>query len=285
MIIWGSSFAVTRVAVRQTPPVTFAFLRFAIASVIYLPVFLVKRKSLPAGFFRTIPWGRVIMMALTGIVLYFFFFNLSLTALPASAGAMIQGFIPVCIAGFAAVFLNEKLTAKQLAGILLSVTGVLLIGLLADKTGEKSSSVKGTALMIMAVFCWAGYNVLSKKVSQLHPLMITIVTAFAGTAMLLPLAVYENYGSGFPSLSGASWFSVLYLGIFGSALGYFLYSKALESLSAVMVGNFINLDPVIGLLIAILFLPEHINAAQIAGGILVLAGIVLSTIGQRKPVS
>ncbi len=285
MIIWGSSFAVTRLAVQQIPPLTFAFMRFAVAGLVYLPVLLIKQRSLPAGFFRLLPWKILFAMGLTGITAYFLFFNLSLTSLPASAGAMIQGFIPVAIAGFAAIFLKERLSARQLAGIVLSVAGVLCIGLLADQTGEQSSGARGTALMIVAVFCWAGYTILSKKVAQIHPLMITIVTTYIGTALLVPLVIYENYGKGFPAISSHSWLSILYLGLLGSAIGYFLYSKALESLSAVMVGNFINLDPVIGLVIAILFLPERINAAQIGGGLLVLAGIVLSTTGQKKLVT
>jgi len=94
---------------------------------------------------------------------------------------------------------------------------------------------------------------------------------------LAPFAVAENWRSGVPSISWRGWLAVLYLGSIGSALCYFLYNKAMEVMSAAQIGNFLNLDPVVGLIIALVFLGEHINMLQAIGGLLVIAGIFLST--------
>jgi drug/metabolite transporter (DMT)-like permease len=216
-------------------------------------------------------------MGITGVTLFYIFFNLALLYTPASLGAMIQGFIPVCIALLAAIFLKEKLSGLQVAGILLSVAGVAVIGFLADAGKDAATSMKGNIYMLLSVIVWAVYTIISKKVTHIDSLIITSWSSFIGTLFLVPVAVWENRHTGFPAISVNGWLSILYLGAVASAACYFLYNKSLETLTASEVGNFINLDPVIGLIFALLTLPEHINTLQVAGGVLVLLGIYLSS--------
>jgi drug/metabolite transporter (DMT)-like permease len=95
--------------------------------------------------------------------------------------------------------------------------------------------------------------------------------------MLLPVAAVDVYFHGVPEISAATWAGIAYLGVFASALAYFLYNRALESLPAAQVGNFLNLNPVIGAVIAMIFLKDTFTGWQMAGGVLVLAGIWLSS--------
>ncbi|MBS1563802.1 MAG: EamA family transporter [Bacteroidetes bacterium] len=277
MAVWGSSFTVTKLAMQTVPPLTFAFLRFMVASLVLLPLLLLHRRRFPEKHAVRIPWAPVIAMGLTGVTLFYVFFNLALMYTSASLGALLQGFIPVCIAVLAAIFLRERLTARQIVGILLSVAGVVIIGFLADDSGPGQSSLQGNIYMIISVLAWSVYTILSKKLAHIDPLISTSWVSFIGTFFLLPVALWENRHRGIPSISTGGWLAILYLGAIASAVCYFLYNKALETLSASQVGNFINLDPVIGLVIALLVLPEHINRLQIAGGVLVLAGIWLSS--------
>jgi len=278
MVVWGSSFTVTKLGVAHIPPFAFAFLRFVIASLFLLPVFLLHRKKYPEKHAIAIPWLTVLVMALTGVTFFYVFFNVSLLNTSASQGALIEGFLPVCIAVLAAIFLKEKLGRVQVAGILLSVAGVAMIGFLADaEVSHAPHPLKGNFYMMLAMVAWAVYTILSKKVTHIDSLIITSWVSFTGTLFLLPIACWENRHTGFPPVSPGGWVAILYLGAIASALCYFLYNKSLETLPASQVGNFINLDPVIGLIIALLFLSEHINGLQIAGGGLVVVGIYLST--------
>lgn len=129
MLVWGSSFTVSKIVVSTVPPALLALLRFLIASAILTPFLLIRlRKTrLPRPF----PYLWISMMGLTGITVYYICFHASLLYLQASTGAMIEGFMPVCIALFAAIFLKEKLSGRQVAGIVLSVAGVICIGMLA----------------------------------------------------------------------------------------------------------------------------------------------------------
>ncbi|HSC40391.1 MAG TPA: DMT family transporter [Chitinophagaceae bacterium] len=277
MLVWGSSFAVTKLVVNHIPPFAFAFLRFLVASLVLLPVFILHRKKSAAQPPVSIPWLPVWVMGFSGVTVFYIFFNLSLIYTSASSGALIQGFIPVFIALLAALFLKEKLNGRQITGILLSVAGVTLIGFLAEPGPNAPDSLKGNFYMIIAVFAWAVYTIVSKKVTHIHPIVITSWSSFAGTLLLIPAVLVENRHTGFPVISSADWLAIIYLGAIASAACYFLYNKSLETLTAAQVGNFINLDPVIGLVIALAFLHEHINASQAAGGVLVLLGIFLSS--------
>jgi drug/metabolite transporter (DMT)-like permease len=195
----------------------------------------------------------------------------------ASVGALLQGFIPVCIAVLAAIFLKEKLSVKQITGIIVSVTGVILIGFLSHSESDAGNSITGNLLMIIAVIGWGVYTIISKKVADRDPLLITSLSTLVGSVLLLPAAVYENIGTGWPHVSLTGWLNILFLGVMASGICYFLYNKSLQLLTAAQVGNFINLDPLVGFIIALVFLHESVNTLQIIGAVLVVAGIVLST--------
>ncbi len=86
MVVWGSSFTVTKVAVREMPPVYFAFLRFAVAAVIMVVILFVNRRKVSLAA----PWQSVVYMGLSGITFFYIFFNYSLRYTSASTGAILE---------------------------------------------------------------------------------------------------------------------------------------------------------------------------------------------------
>ncbi len=112
--------------------------------------------------------------------------------------------------------------------------------------------------------------------SSFDPLSVITYTTVTGTLFLFPAVLVELHHKSWPMPSLSGWLAIIYLGAIGSALCYYLYSKALEELSASQVGNFLNLDPVTGAGLAVMFLHEKILLWQIAGCILILTGVWLS---------
>lgn len=278
MIVWGSSYPVTKVIINDISPLTLAFCRCSIGAITLLIIFFINKDKPIREYLIGVPWLYIIFMGLTGVTCFYTLFNLSAQMTSASVGSLIQGFIPVCIALFAAVFLKERLSTIQIIGIIASLIGVMLIGFLSsDNNSDTRNSITGNLLMIIAVISWAAYTIMSKKTAHFNPLLITSLSTFVGSACLLPAAIFENRHSGWPVIHLGSWLAILYLGAVSSGICYLLYNKSLRLLTASQVGNFANLDPVVGLIISLVFLNEHINILQIAGAILVLGGIVLST--------
>jgi drug/metabolite transporter (DMT)-like permease len=282
MLIWGSAFTITKLAVREIAPLLFAFLRNACASLILLPLYFARRRKMADAL--PLPKGKIFFMGLTGVTLFYALFNIALVYTTASAGALIQGFIPVAVALGAAMFLKEKITKHQWAGILLCVIGVALVGFVGrDEQGN--DALPGNILMVLSVFAWAAYTLVAKSVNRHDSIIVVSLVTFIGTLLFIPLAIIENPALDFPSLSMNAWLAVAYLGGLSSALSYILYNNALKTLSAAQVGNFLNLDPVIGAMIAFLFLKDGFTSWQVAGAILVLAGIFLSSWNRKESTS
>lgn len=278
MLVWGSSYTVTKSVVHILPPACFAFVRFVIALLCLFPAYLADRKGRSEQQFKPGDYWWLGLMGLTGIACYYVFFNYSLIYTSASSGALIQGFIPVCIALFGVIFLKEKLVALQVTGIALSFTGVVVVGFIAEDHNGEKSSLLGNLMMVVSVVSWTIYTLVSRKLSHLKPLTITFWSGCIGTALLLPFAIYEFSQLHEPVRIGVDgWLILVYLGAISSAFCYLMYNKALEQLPAAMVGNFLNLDILIGVLIAVLFLKEQISTVQVIGGVLILSGLVLSS--------
>ena len=173
MIVWGSSYPVTKIIINDVPPLTLAFLRCSIGAITLLSLFFISRDKPVKTYFNDVPWVPVVCMGLTGVAGFYFFFNLSAQLTSASVGSLIQGFIPVCIALFAGVFLKEKLSAAQITGIIISLIGVALIGFLAPNNNDVPNSTRGNLYMIIAILAWGAYTIISKKVALLNPFLIT----------------------------------------------------------------------------------------------------------------
>lgn len=271
MLIWGSSFTVTKTVVQEVSPYLFATLRHIVACAVLLPFYLRQRKKVP----QPLPYKKLALMGILGITVYYGLFNFAMLYIPASTGALVEGLIPVAIAIPAALLLKEHLGGKSIAGIILCVTGVVLVGFVGSPEG--AHTLRGSILMLLAVCCWSGYTLLSRSLKDTDTILATSVSTFIGSAFLIPISAVELYQHGMPEISGKAWAGIIYLGVFASALAYFLYNRALESLPAAQVGNFLNLNPVIGALIAVIFLKDIFTPWQMAGGVLVLAGIWLSS--------
>jgi drug/metabolite transporter (DMT)-like permease len=274
VIVWGSASSVTKYSVETIPAYCFAFLRNAVASVCLLPFFLYQRKknpSLPLPPFRKMVW-----MGLTGITFFYLFFNIALYFTTAALGALIQGFIPVAIILLAIFFLKERIRNWQIAGVALSVIGVVMLGFTGDFPGARNA-ILGNTLMVCAVICWGVYTILAKSLQNYDSIYLATIGTWIGTAALLPAMIIEGWGKELPVITWQGWIAIIYLGLVSSAICYILYNRVVKILPAVQVGNFMNLDPVVGAIIAVLVLHDKVTIIQIIGGLLVLGGVVLTS--------
>lgn len=279
MLVWGSSYTITKSIVTVMPPVTLAFVRFVIATLCILPIYLSHiRKTESRVAKKDYLWLG--LMGMSGITGYYTFFNFSLLYTSASVGALIQGFMPACIALSGLIFLKERLSKRKIAGIVLAFAGVMLIGFISAHGGGdgQPNSLKGNIFMIVSVGCWTAYTLISRKLQHIPPIKLTFFSGCAGTLLLFPMAIYEYCHYTKPIEPGTfGWLALLYLGGISSALCYLLYNRALKELPAAVVGNFLNLDILTGVIIAVIFLNEQISTVQIVGGILILCGLFLSS--------
>ncbi len=158
---------------------------------------------------------------------------------------------------------------------------MLGVGLVSGATpsgADPSGAVlPGSALMVGAVVAYGAYAVQGRVLrgGEGRPAVVATAASFAaGLLFLIPLAAGEAVLLGAPDLGAQGWLVVAYLGAGASALPIFLWTYALRHVPASAAALYINLVPVVGLGSALLF-GESVGAAQLLGGMLAVAGVLL----------
>lgn len=276
MIVWGSTFVVTKAAAQEISPLVLATLRFLIGSLALIPIALARGGigRLP----RPVPWVPFILMAATGIAGFAVTFTYGLVYGSAAQGALIYAALPAAIAVAAVLFLKERPSKRRVAGIVLSVVGVALLIVAGEADSGSPDPVLGALWMLGAIAAWTAYTVLGKRLAHADHIVSITVISVIGTVMLLPAAGMELAQTPWTNPSLGSWLAVLFLGIVASALAYIAYNYALSELDASLVGVYTNLDPIVGVLIAVLFFGEILHSGQIVGGLIAFAGMWLASL-------
>ncbi len=269
--LWGPSFVATKVALREVPPLTIAFLRFLVASCVLYPLWRLSDERAVA---KTIKRHHLLLGGLIGVTFYFILENLGLQLTTASDAALLMAAIPVICLLIEAVWFGQSIPWRRGLGIIVSVLGVFLVIGQAPAIGGLAQVV-GDVLVVAAALCWAAYSLVGRTLNQYPKLTVVAHQTMYGMLMLFPCVVLEM-GQWQP-LSLAASLSILYLGVMCSAMTYLLYNYALKGLAASQVSTYLNLVPVIGVMTAAFALGEHIRLLQILGGLVILGGVVVST--------
>jgi drug/metabolite transporter (DMT)-like permease len=221
---------------------------------------------------------------LFGITLYFWLENTGLTLIPASEASIITGAIPALsmLAEEGVDRLQGRATGeaprsrgnrvRRWLGVFISVAGVFLV---AKVSLERSGSLRGYLLMAGACVCWVAYNFFIRALSRNRTrLYILFWQSLFGLLGFLPFAIldYPRWGRPSPLVLG----HLLFLGLFCSALAYWLYARAISVLGIGLTSLFINFIPVITVITGMLLLQERLSPLQWAGAALVLAGVYLA---------
>lgn len=278
VLVWSSTFVLTKVLLEEADPFAVTAGRFLIGFVVLAPF------AYRQGFrMRLAVEPAFVLFGLTGVVLYFGLQNLGLVFTSAGNAALIQAGVPAAAAVLAFLFLRERISLRRLAGIALSVGGVILVSG-TDPSGGGLRTLLGNALIVGSVVSYGAYTVQGKALRSVweYPAAVTTAASFAaGLMLLLPLAAGEAWLVGTPDLSLRGWAVLLYLGVVASALTLFLWNYALRSIEASAAALYVNLIPVVGLIFA-LALGETASLLQISGGIIAVSGVLLSEAVVRK---
>jgi drug/metabolite transporter (DMT)-like permease len=275
MLVWGTSFVVTKAVLVEVPPFLLALLRFILAAGIL--VALAQAQGGVALLPRPRPLGTLAIMGLTGVTLFIAPYNLGLVYTTASDAALITGSAPALTVALAAFTLGERPGKLGALGIGLSVLGAALIVVSGGREADAPNPLLGNLLVLGSLVSWSAFTILGKRLQHAPQLAVTAYSTVFGALFLVPFAASE-IPAGLPSSpSPPAWLGILYLGVFPSALCYLLWNRALGALEAGQAANFLNLIPAIAVATAVLFLGETLAPAQLIGGAMILTGVWLSS--------
>lgn len=281
---WGGTFIAGRAVAGHVAPFSAAFLRFATATVFLALLVLKNQGRIP----RPSPGQLlpILAMGLTGVFSYNFFFFKGLQLIQAGRAAVIIANNPVFIALFAALLFGERLRRPQIAGILLSVTGAMLVVTRGEIFQVLRQGIgPGELLIFGCVLSWVAFTLIGKKVlTNMEPLTAIFYASTVGAAALFPAALYEGLFSDIAAFRILDWMAIVYLGFFGTVLGFVWFYDGIRHIGPTRAGLFINFVPISAVLLAFVLLQEPLTPALLIGTLLVCTGVYLTNTA-GKPLS
>lgn len=276
MFFWGGTWVAARYAVQTVAPLGVAVWRFLFAAASLLALVIWKYGRLPALTRRELL--LVLGLGATGIFLYNLAFLFGMRHISAGRGALVVATTPIITLLAAAWLLREGMTTVKALGSLLALAGCLTVigkgdplALLGGKVGAGETLILGCALM------WSAYTLLGRLGTQTMPaLVMTAYASCAGFVMLLAVALFADPARLMPDYSAGAWGAILFLGLLGTTLGFTWFSAAVQEIGAQRASIFINLVPVAAVLQGALLLGERLDPSVLAGGALVIAGVLLT---------
>jgi len=275
-VFWGGTFVAARIAAREMEPFSAAFLRFVTASVFLFGFVFKSHGKIPPLDRRHFPF--VLLLGLSGVFAYNACFFAGLKTITASRASLIIATQPAFIALLSSWFFREKLDSLKIPGIMLSIAGAVTVISRGHPLTLFSNSIgPGEAYILGCVASWVSYTLIGKAaMKSLSPLPAVTWSCGVGAVCLLPFALAEGILWSIGGFSLTAWVGILYLGFFGSALGFFWYYEGIKAIGAARAGIFINLVPVSSIVLACLILDETLDASLAAGAVLVISGVYLT---------
>jgi drug/metabolite transporter (DMT)-like permease len=278
-LCWAGNAIVGRLAAGHIPPVTLSFLRWTFAFLIILP-FAWKHLKRDWGAIRR-HLGTMIVLSVTGIGAFNTLQYWALEHTQALNTLLLQSAGPLFVAIWSLILLGVRLTLAQAGGIVLSMTGVLVILLHGDLTALTSIAFnKGDIIFTVALVIFGLYSVLTLKRPNIHGLSFVGFTFGCGAACLIPLWIWELFSRPVMQLDTANLLSLFYVAVFPSTLAYLCFNRGVQLIGANRAAPFFHVVPLFGSAMAIVFLGERPQLFHIIGFALVLTGVFVAS---RKP--
>lgn len=276
-VFWGGTFIAGRILAQEVQPWSGSFLRFLVASVGMIPlVWHFEGRLQPL---RKKEVFLVFLSGMTGVFLYNVFFLTGLQTVQAGRASVIVASNPVLISLFAALlFRGERMTPRKILGVALSVCGAVFV----ITRGHPEEILQGAAgrgemFIFGCVASWVSYSLIGKVVMRdVQPVSAVTYACLVGASALLPPALIEGMAGNLGSYSIASWLSIVYLGFFGTCIGFIWYYEGIREIGPSRAGVFINFVPISAVVLSFFLLGETVDASLLIGTALVLSGIYLA---------
>jgi len=267
VVCWASAFPAIRIAVQTFGPMEVAFLRALAGALALGGIALARRAGLPA--WRDLP--ALAVLGVLGHSLYTATLSLGETHIPSAAASFLIASAPIWMVLLGRITGAGKVTRWGLAGLLVSLSGVFLISL--GRGGLLR--LNGYALIVLAAAVLQAVYSLGQRPLLARYSGLQVVTWCAVFAALAFLPWAGRAWAQFHQAGTVPRFCVLYLGVVPTAVGYWTWADANRHLPVSVAGSFLYLVPAVALLIGWRVLGETPTLLSLAGGALVVGGVVM----------
>jgi drug/metabolite transporter (DMT)-like permease len=275
-LFWAGNIVLARHVGDHVPPITLTTIRWFGTFLILLPFAWPHLKRDWPALRAHLP-----LMLLLSAIGYAFNNAISYWALQytqALNALLIQSSGPLFVALWSLVLFGVRLTGAQLAGIAISLAGVLTIILRGDlKALAGITFNKGDVMFAASLVSFGLYSALMPRRPVTHQLSLISFTTCCGALLLVPFSVWEFSTGATLKFDFLTLATLAYVLIFPSTLAYLFFNRGIALIGPNRAAPFFHLVPVFGSAMAILLLGEQPRLFHLVGYLLVLAGVVIAS--------
>jgi drug/metabolite transporter (DMT)-like permease len=277
LILWSLNYIAGKIALRTMDPVTVACFRLVLAACVMLPIYFMQPKRTPLKAVDIWPFTY---LGVLGVILNQGLFTVGLNFTTSDHSAVIIAIGPIFVLLFARALKLEVFTAGKILGMAISFVGVFL---LETEHGSPANSpfLLGDLITFGGVLGFSAYAVLGKRiVAKYDAIAMNTFNLVASAILLMPLTIRQGMHLNWKSVAISGWLGMIYMAL-GSSIGaYTIFYWLLRYMSASRVAVLSYFQPVVVIVLSVIFLGEHPTRNLLAGTALVLVGVYLAERGR-----
>ncbi|HTA83734.1 MAG TPA: DMT family transporter [Bacteroidia bacterium] len=278
--IYGANFTIVKAVV---PEHIQPFALVVIRATCSMLLFWLSSLFLPKEKIERKDYIKLLLLGVFGVALNQLLFIKGLAMSTPINGAIIMIFNPIIVMLLEVIFFKEKTPFIRVAGILVGITGALVLLLGRRDAATASASFTGDMLILVNCISWAIYMVMVKPLMLKYKTVTVVKWVFSfGAFYVLPFGWSQLQAFDFRSISLNSWMCIAYVVIASTYIAYYLNTYALAELSPSIASTYIYLQPVIAAAIAVYYGQDKINVMKVLSAIFIIVGIYLVGLSRKK---
>jgi len=271
-VIWGVNFSVVKYGTQVMEPIAYNALRMGLGCVVLLALAMWRPGKRPEGA----DMYKLLALGVLGHCVYQVLFINGIARTRAGTASLVIASSPAMVAIVARLFGHDKLPLKAVAGIALSIVGVILV-LGGSMSADGAGHVTGDLMILVAVACWAFYtNWLVGLTQRIDAVQVAAWTLVGGVVPLAAIATPALLRVDWGAVTPLTWASVFYSGVMAMVVAYLLWYRGVHRIGPTRTSMYGNLQPVVAVIVAWVVLGEVPTVFQGAGAATVIGGLYLS---------
>jgi len=280
VVMWGINFILVKIALRELSPAGFNGLRILLTAALFLLLLAVSGR----GFgIQKGDIGKLFVIGVVGNAVYQVLFIRAMSLTTASNTSLILSLSPVFVVLLGVLLRVERIHWAAWAGIAISLGGLYLV--ITRQNGGlhfSAASFKGDLAIFGGTMIWAAYTVMSKPfLERISPLQFSTITMGFGALFYVPLTAKDIGRIPWKAVSPQAWTALILSAFFGLILGYLIWYYSVKKVGNAKTAIYSTLTPVFTVVFASIFLREKIHGFQIAGALIIFAGVYMTRAGYK----
>jgi drug/metabolite transporter (DMT)-like permease len=281
IICWSLAFIFIKIALNDLSFLNLTIMRFVVVGMVLGLISVTQSKKFhPLHKKDIIP---VFILGFFGVIVYHLGLNYGEQYVSPGAASLIISTIPIFTVILAIMFLNEKITLRKFMGIVIALSGIMIISMWGDPRGSIEIAYSlGAIAVLVAALMGAFYTIAGKKLLRKYdPFSLTVYAMLLGSLGLLPF-VNISLLNEILSLPLFTWSAIIFLGIFSTIVAYSLWYAVLKVKNASEVSVYLYAIPVISTIISYFVFDDPITPFFIVGGILIIGGVAIVNLKKKN---